>query len=300
MLLCFILCSPLKAGAEEGSGDSREGMYLGVDIGFWLPGEIKATISDTDVPTNCDQHLVDPDGSQPTQMLSLSDLEKCSRGDDKWENSFDMGLGFVTGMHIGYAMKNLRFEGEYFHRQQPGQHSTLSLESGGKDDEFTEASERISDFQGSHLFFNFYYDLTDMVSPKLIPYVGIGLGLAYMEMNYSVKFIRNANEDFLENLGRNPNAAGTASLAEHTLHDTLYGYQIMAGFDYALDERFYMGAKLRYGDFFSAFEDSNEWDKLRSHNSTITAEAGHAPVVYTFEGKDLQFLGLSLNLKYFL
>ena len=290
---------PTKATAEGDTGDSRQGLYLGVDVGLWLPSQLKAKISDTDVPTNCDQHLVNSDGTPVNEMKKLED-EYCARGNDAWENSFDLGLGFMTGLHLGYAMKAFRFEAEYFHRGQPGQHSSLELTSGGKDEEFVEAAERISDFQGSHLFANFYYDLLHVMSPKFIPYFGIGLGLAYMEMNYSVKFIRNASDSTLEGLGRNPNAAGTASLAEHTLYQTLYGYQIMAGFDYALGERFYIGAKLRYGDFFTTFENSNEWDKLRSHNSTITPDAGHAPVLYTFKGENLNFLGLSLSLKYFL
>ena len=283
------------AFAEE--GDSlRRGAYLGMDIGLWLPRQLESNQKDSDVPTNCDQHLLSDDGSRPEEMLNLDD-DACARGQDKWENSFDLGLGIVSGIHWGYGFNSIRLEGEYFHRNQKGHPSHLNLLSGGKESEFSQTSERISDLQGHHFFANFYYDFP--VHSKFIPYFGLGLGLAYVEMNYSVKFVRNLSANLIKNLGRNPEAAGTASLSEDRLFDTLYGYQIIGGIDYALSEKFYVGFKVRYGDYFNAFEDSNTYDLLRSHNSTIAPNSTEEPVVYEIEVEDFDFLSLSFNIKYF-
>lgn len=67
-------------------------------------------------------------------------------------------------------------------------------------------------------------------------------------------------------MGRNRNAAGLASLADETLSDTLFGYQWIAGLDYAWSKQLSVGLKIRYGDSFSDFEDvDNAWKPLRSH-----------------------------------
>ena len=109
--------------------------------------------------------------------------------------------------------------------------------------------------------------------------------------------------DSTSRIGRNRNAAGLASLADEVLSDTLFGYQWIAGLDYAWSERFSVGLKFRYGDAFSNFEDGNNaWKPLRGHDSTVGppgTPGSNLPIRYDIQADDLSFWGISLNLKYF-
>lgn len=122
-------------------------------------------------------------------------------------------------------------------------------------------------------------------------------------MDYSGTSIRTNNRDRLYELGRNRNAAGLASLADEVLSDTLFGYQWIAGVDYAWSERFSVGLKFRYDDAFSNFEDGdNPWKPLRGHASTVGppgTPGSNLPIRYDIQADDLSFWGISLNLKYF-
>lgn len=276
----------------------RQGWYGGLDLGIAFPEDIDTSTSDTDVPTNCDQHLGQSTVGGSSVPLPLSH-PSCARGQDSWTGDFDMDDGVLLGLNIGYAWGHFRVEAEYFHRNHNGDTSPLQLQTGGKDDEFAKAEESIRDFEADHLFANFYYDFYNTAMPmNIIPYVGAGLGWMHAEMKYSSFFLRNADRGVIQSIGRNPNAAGTLTSVNDSLSDTLFGYQIMTGFDYELQKGLYLGVKARYVDFGSdELKDSGQWDMLRGHTATI--EPGGDAVVYTTETDDLSFWGLSANLKYF-
>ena len=92
-------------------------------------------------------------------------------------------------------------------------------------------------------------------------------------------------------------------MADEVLSDTLFGYQWIAGLDYAWSERFSVGLKFRYGDAFGDFEDGdNAWKPLRGHASTVgptPKTGGNLPIRYDIQADDLSFWGVSLNFKYF-
>ena len=241
--------------------------------------------TDTDVPTNCDQHF-----------MGASTMN-CARGQDSWTNSFNLGDGLLVGFNVGYAWENYRFEIEYLQRGHKGETLPLGLQTGGKNDEFVTTQEKISDVSADHLFANAYYDFYG-VSEEFIPYVGVGAGWMRAEMDYFAIFLRNLNRDALMMAGTNVEAAGTLTSADAELSDTLFGYQFVAGFDYELQEDLYIGVKAYYTEFGGEdFSESNRWDLLRGHASTIAP--GGDVVEYTIETDDLNFWGLSVNLKYF-
>ena len=82
-------------------------------------------------------------------------------------------------------------------------------------------AERISDLRAHHFFANLYYDFQSLW-PRVIPYVGAGVGAVRVKMNYSVKFQRNADQSVISGLGRHPEAAGTLTFSEAELSDTLW------------------------------------------------------------------------------
>ena len=86
------------------------------------------------------------------------------------------------------------------------------------------------------------------------------------------------------------------AIARAKLSDTLFGYQLIAGVDYQVSEPVSIGLKFRWADFGEFESDPREWDQLRSHDSARSP--GGARVQYTAMTEDIQFWGVSLNMKY--
>ncbi|MDE0485488.1 MAG: outer membrane beta-barrel protein [Nitrospira sp.] len=288
--------------ADVEASDARRGFYFGADVGISVPNDLESTRTNNGIGTNCDQWL-EGDTLNDGTMVPLP-LEQCSPSAlPKRATKFDLGTGLLAGVNLGYAFHDFRLEAEYFRREQSGERSALNVPGDPKQAEFVERSEKISDFRADNFFANVYYDFHHVLSPNLTPYVGVGLGVMHVQMDYSGASIRTNNRDTLQALGRNRHAAGLATLADEVLSDTLFGYQWIAGLDYAWSERFSTGLKFRYGDTFSDFEDGNNaWKTLRGHASTVgpPGTPGAAlPIRYDIEAKDLSFFGISLNFKYF-
>lgn len=299
VLTVIILLPAAHATASETHGGTRGGLYMGADIGASIPHDLKSTRLNTGIPTNCDQWL--DDATLPSGDTVPLPLSQCApRSLPSSPNTFDLSTGFLAGFSIGYALPyNLRVEAEYFHQRSNGGRSDLIVPGDPKQQEFVQRSEQIGAVRKNSVFANLYYDFHNMISPRLTPYVGAGLGLTHMAIRYSATSIRTSNRQTLIDLGRNPNAAGTESRADETLSDTLFGYQVMAGLDYALSEQLMAGIKLRYGNAFGDFSDGDKaWKPLRSHESTVGP--GGAPVRYGIDADGLGFWGISLSLRYYL
>ena len=93
----------------------------------------------------------------------------------------------------------------------------------------------------------------------------------------------------------NKRSAGTLTYDQAKMSDTLFGYQALAGVDYQVSEPLTIGLKFRYAAF-GEFEDDSEYTRLRGHASV----AGNppVPVTYYIRTDDIQFWGVSLNMKY--
>ncbi len=300
VFIMLVLLPITDAGASEPS--ARQGFYFGADIGVSVPNGLESTRTNNGIGTNCDQWL-GADTLNDGRTVPLPP-EQCSPSAlPKKTTSFDLGTGFLAGVNLGYALRDFRLEAEYFRREQSGERSALNVPGDPKQAEFVERSEKISDFRADNFFANVYYDFHHMLSAKFTPYLGVGLGVMHVKMDYSGTSIRTNNRERLHALGRNRNAAGLASLADEVLSDTLFGYQWIAGLDYAWSERFSIGLKFRYGDAFNDFEDGNNaWKPLRGHPSTVGppgTPGGNLPIRYDIQADDLSFWGISLNLKYF-
>ncbi len=79
------------------------------------------------------------------------------------------------------------------------------------------------------------------------------------------------------------------------MSDLLLGYQAVAGLDYQVSDPVTIGLKFRWASF-GGFDDESAYDSLRDHASV----AGNPPVPVTYYVKtdDIQFWGISLNMKY--
>ena len=273
-----------------------QGLYVGGDFGWGPARTMNTRAGDTDVPTNCDGHLPPITLGGEDLPLALDD-PRCARGQDQWVNAFKLGDVGLAGLHAGRTWRRLRVEIEYFRRWQGNAEFRGENISGNKQVEFVETGERMEDVKIDGLFGNLYYDLP-MEGRKLTPYIGAGLGLMNAKMTYRTAWRRHPDPDVIAGFGRHPAAAGTVTAENETLSDALWGYQVLAGADYAVRDDVSLGLKVRYGRSFGEFEDGDTWDLLRSHRSTVSP--GGDVVDYWMRTGDLGFWAISITFKYFL
>ena len=268
---------------------AMDGWYGGLELGMAMSREIAISGQDNDFegPSNvCDGFLEGDPGHSD-----------CAARGNTWDNTFDGGVGILSGLTLGYRLGSIRIEGEYFHRTAFHDDENTPTLGGASEEKLNElgvginSSVRLGDLASHNVFLNAYYDIPigTPIGTKFRPYVGAGAGFSSISIDYAARFSRSADQ----RLGR---AASTTTVAHERLSDQVFGYQLLGGVDYLLNDRITLGLKLRWANFGKVKVDGKAWDRLRSHDS-LTGPGGD-PIVYSVETDDTQFWGLSLALKY--
>ena len=323
-LAAVLVWATILTLATNAVAAERQGWYAGMDLGVAIPETLNSRSRDSDVVSNCDQWLTrngerfEITNGENTWTVPFA-LDECRERGVEWTNGFDLDNGILAGLNLGYAWRSVRFEIEYLHREHSGDKAGGGQSASALDYktvEFVESSEILSDLRADSFFGNLYYDFHGLF-PRVIPYVGAGAGLTNTRLEISGKYLRNPNQAAFtdpEGIGataqggpKNPELAGTDTLYDDAFSGTVFAYQFMAGFDYALTDRLFLGVKARYGAVGTDLSARNPYDLLRSHASTICPPDGPEgcptsadnDVHYWFETDDLSFWGISLNLKYF-
>ena len=291
---------------------AKDGWYMGMDLGFAMAPDVAVAGRDNDVGTLCDK-VINPDAFNPDPSTPLDCTRDGSEG-DTWTNPFDGGTGILAGFSLGYRLGSFRGEGEYFYRTTT--HDSRSDTRGlapsiqrkvGEELEILDG--RVDDVLSHNFFANLYYDFH--TNSRFTPYVGVGVGVAQVSLDYFSRWKRHTdpakittfNDKNSQNVPCQPDPmsmglcsrlAGTTTIADRKLTDTLFGYQILAGVDYRVSDPVSIGLKFRWADF-GEFEGGSEWDQLRGHDSH---NGDDVRVRYKVTTDDIQFWGLSLNLKY--
>ena len=299
--LLVLLLTPFSSNAQQ--------LYISTELGIGIGNSLDTDASDTDFGTLCDQHLNNPaDNNHFASGV-------CSSETSIWNNSFDGSTGIIAGVALGISTDfGARIEAEYSYFG--AQYDTISSVGGGGQDiadkaneELVRSDERIGAINIDSLFVNVYYDLP--VSGQFRPYIGGGVGFGMAKVEFDAVWARNINADVIttaddaEYLGSgnededrqalHERIAGTTTTANHTLEDTVFGYQAIVGVDYMLTDSTSVGVKGRWVRY-NKFSGTNKWDQLRGHAPNNAP--GTNPVKYTIETDDLSAFGVSLTMKY--
>ena len=293
--------------ALPGQALAKDGLYVGMDLGVAVAPDMKVASSDNDVGTTCDK-FINNDGAGA--YLVEPKAGDCNPPASAWVNEFDGGTGFLAGVALGYRLGSFRVEGEYFYRGTT--YDSKDVVASPSDDvtqgkvaqEIAFVEGGVDDVLSHNFFANLYYDYHS--DSKFTPYLGFGVGFARVSLDYFNKWTRNHDPDAISTFDDTAatseqkdmlhrRIAGTTTIARAKLSDTLFGYQAIAGVDYQVSEPVTIGIKFRWADF-GEFEDGEEWNQLRSHDSA--RGPGGARVRYTAMTDDIQFWGVSLNMKY--
>ena len=304
--LAFVIITWMVA---PGWAQAGSGFYVSGEIGANVASGLDTTGTSNDRASVCDEYI----------NPRYREMERCTGPDrsvgGRWENEFDGATGILAGAAAGYSfaghnpnqpLGGLRVELEYFYRQSNyDQTSDIPLGVGTQGqklrDEIVQATDRIGSMTSHNLFGNLFYDFVN--TSRFTPYIGIGGGVGFTDMEYGSVWARNddpANISTGEGLPNEDevrrNLAKTVSVGQATLSDVLLGFQVLFGVDYAVTESTSLGLKGRWARFGS-FSDDFIWNPLRSHAPNLRRD-GSEPVSGRLKTDNVEFFGLSLNLKY--
>ncbi|MYA28875.1 MAG: hypothetical protein F4090_00290 [Nitrospira sp. SB0672_bin_25] len=320
--LAFVLAMSVVAPRWSQAGS---GLYLSGEVGANFASGLDTTGISNDRASVCDEYINPGYGEVETSAgvdsggkpYSTYNCTGPNRGSgSRWQNKFDGATGILAGAAVGYSFAGqhpnsswggFRVEVEYLYRQSNyDQTSDIRTESGeSRDklrDEIVQATDRIGSLTSHHLFGNLFYDFRN--TSRFTPYIGIGGGVGFTDIENGGVWARNSDPDRITTGSGLPNAdeirrnlAGTVSVGQPMLSDTLFGLQVLFGMDYAITEEMSLGLKGRWVNFSSFRDDRVDWQLLRSHPLNLRKD-GSEPVWGRFMIDDIEFFGISVNLKY--
>ncbi len=291
-----------------GRASAADGWYMGMDLGVAVSPDVDVETGGLDDWTSSTNTKIPPVRCDVTLNPDRIQVEEGQCSDDPvpWgplKESFDGGLGILAGVALGYRMGNFRIEGEYFYRNAA--HDGTDVPRNADYDpstlpQFETVQDAVDDVLTHNFFANLYYDFHS--DSKFTPYLGMGVGLASVTVEYRTLWHRSgiSQTKVFDNNRQggqelNQKLAGTITGDRAKLSDLLFGYQALAGVDYQVSDPVSIGLKFRWADF-GEFKDESHYDFLRNHASV----AGNPPVPVTYYVRtdDIQFWGVSLNVKY--
>ena len=216
----------------------------------------------------------------------------------------------MGGVSVGYMLDGLRVEFEYLNRSHGGDFRPIRVSGGNavlqdKNSEWSTIdppSERVANFSAHQFFINAYYDFLN--ATRWTPYAGVGVGWSRTSLHYANRFVRRTiSQEYPVDqppAGPSPDdlppaAAGTVSLFETDITQTLFGFQLLGGLDYALTEAVSIGVKGRWAHF-QDINDDDVWDLIRSH-APVRAD-GMTPFSSKQTFGNIEYWALSFGLKY--
>ena len=292
--------------------------YIGADIGLADARTLDSTVRGQSNPTRCDVMMYS-DATRPSEAISKDPACGEVSSKKKWNSRFDAGSGWAAGLHAGYIRDRIRLELEFMHVQPGSASYPIMLASthpglASKDREWSETAspyEWISDFLIRQYFANVFYDFAS--ESKWTPYVGVGAGWARVRMQYKRRLLRKTEaEGYLgvapdvpaDQLGYGwdedswlewrKNAAGTLSAMDTELSDTLFGFQLLAGVDYALTSQTSVGIKARWAQF-DDLSDRAGYAQIRDHEPVHAN--GSTPFVDQIKMDNIEYWAVTVGFK---
>ncbi len=331
----LLLLIPVIWGFIPDMARADSDLYVRSELGMNFAPKMDISARSNDRASLCDEYInphYDRVAMWHERYRNINCISSDRQKSNGWSNDFGSAKGILAGIAIGYRpgkksggmWENFRVEIEYFYRAADyDEVSHISSAVGNNQDklnqEIVDAIDAIDSLASHNLFANIYYDFIN--NSRFTPYIGVGIGLGRTSLDYESLWVRNSDPDNIrtgEYIPDGPlttsdgsiisgadlketireNLAGSFSLGEKEYKDTLFGYQLLVGVDYALTEKMALGLKARYVEFESFNDDGLVWDPLRSHVPNIRRD-GSEPVQGYFKTSDIRMFGVSLNLAYY-
>ena len=271
--------------------------YFRTSVGMSFAPAFDVHGSDNDWSTKCDL-IINP--------LGIETGSECDTAPPltSWTNGFGGADGARAGLAFGYDWGRFRLEGEYVYgltvhddRSDIDIFDDVTLDK--QEQEIESAMGSVDDVQSHSLFANIYYDF-DRPSSLWTPYVGVGAGVGRISLDYGTVWKRNDDPariaTFTDPLLR-AKIAGTTTIGEARMTDTVVAFQMLGGIERRLRENLTLGIRFRWGRVGEFESEPRPWDQLRSHDSTV---GRGEPILYRVRMGSGRFWGASLGLTFLL
>ena len=326
----FLIVGIVIFAFVPGLAQAGTGFYVSGEVGANFAMGLDTTGTSNDRPSVCDEYInplydeVENSDAKDSNGKLYSEYN-CTGSDrgagGRWKNEFEGATGILAGAAAGYSfagqnpnspLGGLRVELEYFYRQSNYDQTAdipfgVGTQGDKLRDEIRQATDRIGSITSHNLFGNLFYDFVN--TSRFTPYIGVGGGVGFTDMEYGSVWVRNedskkADDSYRITTGEGlpnydeirRNLAKTVSVGQATLSDVLLGFQVLFGVDYAVTQAVSLGLKGRWVRFGS-FSDDFIWNPLRTHEPNLRLD-GSEPVSGRLKTSDLEFFGVSVNLKY--
>ncbi len=237
-LLCMVatIVIGLAAASEASAEPGRSGWYIGGSIG------VNWTYPIDQAGWNRDTYCY-PDSGSCTTPGPSADIQGY-----RWMYDLDMDAGSAFEISIGRMFDRWRLELSAAQRNNAieQQFKDITFLDGRHDTRppgnrvTSNSMTRIDDLTTRTLSVNAYYDFTD-VFERITPYVGVGLGVAFVEIS-GVHF----STDYRDPDNPSRNLSEFNSRQDADLSDTVFVGNFYAGTDYTLTDETLLGVKLTY------------------------------------------------------
>ena len=303
--LCALALSACLLAPSQAQTTAR--FYVATEVGAQLAPEVIVHNLSNDRASICDEYINPLYASLPQCVVATR-----GQGDD-WRVQYDASRGVVASASVGYHLAHwLRADLEYLFAHAKYAQSVPILGSEGASEgaskdklsqEIWNARERLGPVTSNNLFVNIYVDWRRQ-NIRYVPYVGFGVGLAAVDVQYLSVWARNPDADAISTGEGEPNAAqirenlaGTVSVGETELNDVVLGFQALLGVDYLLSETVSLGFKARWVTYGAFAAGGLVWDPLRSHGPNLRRD-GSEPVSGDVTTSDLSLIGIGVGVKY--
>lgn len=224
------------SSGEADAGPGRSGWYVGGGIGVNWTSQIDQTGRNRDVYCYPDSGFC----STPGRNETIPGY--------RWAYDLDMDAGSAFEISVGRMFNQWRLELSASQRNNAIQQKfkDIALLDGRRDTRppgnmvESNGTFNIDDLTTRTLSVNAYYDFTD-VFERITPYVGVGLGVAFVEVSgvhFSTRYADTADQS--------RDLSGFDSRQDADLSDTVFLGNLYAGADYSLTDETALGMKLTY------------------------------------------------------
>ena len=235
MVMVFALSSNVSAETE------RSAWYISGGIGVNWTGDMDQVgwNRDTYCYPDADPCYKNPGRSQEISGVSIPGY--------RWSYDLDMGVGSAFEIAIGRAFNRLRLEISAAQRKNDVDQQFAGITYLDGRDLYPQnkvvssnSMARIDDLTTRTLSFNAYYDFLDTL-PMITPYLGVGLGVAFVEIS-GVYF----SSDYKDTSNSSNDLSRYNSRKDSDESDTVLVGNLYAGADYSLTDETLLGLKFTY------------------------------------------------------
>lgn len=300
---CLLALAGATLVAGEVWAQPASGYYLSQEIGLNVAPPMELFGNTNDRPSRCDEFI----NPRFAEVAGCTDPDRGLGAG--WKTDYGRAAGMLAGVSAGYRFGGrVRVEAEWFHRESEYDQTSLVASATGDTfdklgGEIQRAEVRVGSISSHNVFANVYIDFPG--ASRVTPYVGAGIGMGLVEMDYGDLWTRNPDPAAIVTVAGLPNEAeirrnlaATTTTSQTELHDRLTGYQVLGGADYAVSELVSLGVKVRWARFGRFVAEGIEWEQLRSHASQLRRDGSEPVTFQTQSDGPLSFIGISMALRY--